>query len=136
MEGVTGTAINERIPSEIVDIMESDKDGLDPMRDLPIVAFYDTDRAVVKLDKPDTPGQFAELAPCYARYGALVGALAPKTDFQSFFAWFYERENEELREQRERRSFDYSRKDLDAVRRAIERMLPGVSRPRGGTGWG
>ena len=128
--GVTGTAINQRIPSEIVGIMESDKDGQDPMRDLPIVAFYDTERAVVKLVKPDTPGQFGNLAPRYARYAALDGALAFKTDFQSFFAWFYERENEELREQREQRSFDYSRKDLDAVRGAIERMLPGVSRPR------
>ena len=128
--GVTGTMGNQGIPSEIVDITESDKDGLDPMRDLPIVSFYDTDRAVVKLVKPDTPGQFGNLASRYARYAALVGALAPKTDFQSFFAWFYERENEELREQRERRSFDYSRKDLDAVRGAIEHMLPGLSRPR------
>ena len=128
--GVTGTAINQWIPSEIVGIMESDKNGLDPMRDLTIVAFYDTDRAVAKLDKPDAPGQFDDLEPRYARYAALDGALAPKTDFQSFFAWFYERENDELREQRERRSFDYSRKDLDAVRGAIEGMLPGVSRPR------
>ena len=129
-EEVIGTMANQGRPSEIRDIMESDKDGLDPMRDLSIVAFYDTDRAVVKLDKPDTPGQFGNLEPRYARYAALDGALAFKTDFQAFFAWFYERENEELREQRERRSFDYSRKDLDAVRRAIEGMLPGVSRPR------
>ena len=39
-------------------------------------------------------------------------------------------EYEELQEKNERRDWDYRLKDLNAVREAIERMVPGVSDPR------
>ena len=51
-------------------------------------------------------------------------------DFGDFFKWFYAKENEELREQKKRRDFRYRIKDLKAVRRAIETMIPGASNPR------
>jgi len=111
-----GVAINE--------IVKADQEGSPPM-DLPIVAYYDTDRAVF-----DAPQQSRGLRGDYPRYAALAGALSARTNFRQFFQWFYAKENEELREQRELSDLDYRLKELDAVRRAIESMIPGVSRPR------
>ena len=114
----------------IKEIVGQDIAGILPALDLPIVAFYDTDRAVGTIRKPARPGRNDNQGGRYIRYPALDGALAPQTDFQALFDWFYDRENEEIRQQRERRSFDYKDPSLDAVRQAIEVMLPGISRPR------
>ena len=114
---------------------------------LPIVALYDTDR--VGFEAPEgwkireSPirryalgaaerearlrvGQRVE----YFRHLALEGALTARTNFPEFFKWFYAKENDELREQKQRHDFDYRRKDLSAVRRAISSMLDSVSDPR------
>ena len=64
-----------------------------------------------------------------ARYAALEGALSPRLNFREFFKWFYALENEELREKKEQRDWDYQLPELKAVRKAIERMAPGVSDP-------
>ncbi len=105
-------------------IVRADREEADPV-DLPIVAFYDTDRAV--FDQPQRRrGSKTE----FPRYAALEGALSARTDFRDFFKWFYAKENEELREQKERLDFSHRLDDLKAVRRAIETMVPGVSNPR------
>ena len=85
-------------------------------QDLPIVAFYDTDRAV--LDPPQRRTGFRSEFP---RYGALEGALS-RTDFRGFFEWFYAKEKEEA-------SCNDRFKDLEAIRKAIQTMVPGVSNP-------
>lgn len=113
---------------------------------LPIVALYDTDR--VGFEAPEgwsirenpirryalgaaeqearlRVGQRVE----YFRHLALEGALTARTNFPEFFKWFYAKENDELREQKQRHDFDYRRKDLSAVRRAVSSMLDGVSDP-------
>ena len=105
-------------------IVDADREEAPPL-DLPVVAFYDTDRAV--FDKPRSRRRFKTE---FSRYAALEGALSARTDFKYFFKWFYTKENEELREQKERRDFDFRLKDLNAVRQAIERMVRGVSDPR------
>ena len=64
-----------------------------------------------------------------SRFAALEGALSARANFRDFAEWFYTWENEELREQKERRDFDYRLKELDAVRRAIASMVPGASEP-------
>ena len=104
-------------------IVETDREEGEPL-DLPIVAFYDTDRAV-----PDLSPR-RDLKVEFPRYAALEGALAPRVNFREFFRWFHAQENEELREQRERRDWDYRLKEMNAVRKAIECMVPGVSDPR------
>ena len=121
-----------RVPSErrllkeaVGKIVVADQEGAEPL-DLPIVAFYDTDRAV-----SDVPSPVRNSKMEFSRYAALEGALTRRrTGFTQFFKWFYIRENEELREQKERKDFNYRLKDLDAVRKAIERMVPGASGPR------
>ena len=105
-------------------IVHADREGTGPA-DLPIVAFYDTDRAV--FDQPQRRRGFKTGFP---RYAALEGALSARTDFRDFFKWFYAKENEELRSPKEQRDFSHRLRDLKAVRRAIEAMVPGVSNPR------
>ena len=90
--------------------------------DLPIVAFYDTERAMV--EKLPWRRDFGKDFP---RFAALEGALAARANFRDFAEWFYAWENEELREQKQRRDFDYRLKELDAVRQAITSMVPGAS---------
>ena len=119
-----GKASQQDLRKVIEDILTADREGKGP-RDLPIVAFYDTDRSVL-----DTPQRRRGFKTEFPRYAALEGALSPRTNFREFFKWFYAKENEELREQRERRDFEYRSKDLNAIRRAIEGMVPGVSDPR------
>lgn len=110
---------------ELIDaIVRADREEADPV-DLPIIAFYDTDRAV--FDQPQRRRGFKTEFP---RYAALQGALSARTDFREFFKWFYAKEYEELREQKERRDFSHRLNDLEAVRKAIETMVPGASTPR------
>ncbi len=105
-------------------IVDADREEIDPLN-LPIVVFYDTERAVV-----DQPRRRRGFKTEFPRYAALQGALSVRTDFRDFFKWFYAKENEELRNQKDRQDFHYRLKDLNAVRKAIESMIPGVSNPR------
>ena len=113
------SALREAIES----MVSADRKG-SPPRDLPLAVFYDANRAV--FDQPQRRRGFTTEFP---RYAAMQGALAARTDFREFFKWFYAKENEELRRQRDLRDFDYRIKDLNAVRKAIKSMLLGVSDP-------
>ena len=124
MGGPRRRAANQDLKQAMDAIVNADREESKPL-DLPIVAFYDTDRAV--FDQPQRRRGFKTEFP---RYAALQGALAARTDFRDFFKWFYAKENEELRLQKERLDFRYQLKDLNAVRTAIESMVPGVSNPR------
>ena len=126
--------------------------------ELPIVAFYDTNRVALAPDVVEAPGRgpvllalgnpfegevrrYALLAAqeeMIARIGsnrdssrsaALKGALSARTSFPELFTWFYAKENDELRDQKQRSDFGYRRKDLSAVRNAIVSMVDGVSDP-------
>ena len=124
VQGPRRKTIRRGLKNAIDAIVHADREDTEPI-DLPIVAFYDTDRAV--FEQPQRRRGFKTEFP---RYAALEGALSARTDFRDFFKWFYAKEYEELREQRERRDFGFRLKDLDAVRTAIESMIPGVSNPR------
>ena len=101
-------------------------------KDMPIGVLYGTDRTVS--DVPESVVSPRKLPRQIPRLDALInvlkGALSARTDFEDLFAWFYFTEDEELREQKERRDFDYQLKDLSAVRQAISSMLLEVSNPR------
>lgn len=92
--------------------------------DLPILVFYDTERAVPNLTKQRGRPKYTP-----SRYAALSGALSARTSFRELLEWFYSKENEELREQRERRNHDYQLKELSAVRKAITSMIESISEP-------
>ena len=106
---------------EIKNIIEANEEGRDV--DLPIVAFYDTDRAVF-----DAPQRRTAFPKEFSRYAALEGALTARPNFRDFFKWFYAKEDDELRRQRSHRG--YMSTELKAVRSAITSMIPGASEPR------
>ena len=106
-----------------MDEIVSDYEGGRPV-EFPIVAFYDTDRVIF-----DQTERWSDFKKDLNRYDAFKGALSSRTNFQGLFEWFYFKENEELREQRERRDFGYQLDELSNLRRAISSMLDDVSEP-------
>ncbi len=149
----------ERFFNEDLEAFETKTHGLEALKEklfevvaadraveLPIVALYDTDRAV--LDIPEGWRHSDGDIPPFAvrmvvhgpepvvveqrrppRYAALEGALSARAKYGQLLQWFRAKEDEELREQRKRRDFDYRKRDLSAVRSAISSMLDGVSEP-------
>ena len=132
------------LKDKLAEIVRADREANPPV-ELPIVAFYDTDRAV--LDIPEAwRGSGGDIPP-YAvrmprgqesviverkkppRYAALEGSLSARAKYGPMLQWFRAKEDEELREQRKRRGFDYHDKALSAVRSAITSMLDGVAEP-------
>ena len=118
------TAATKELQQVLSKIVEADQKSCTPIN-LPIVAYYDTDRAVF-----DVPQRRSRSRKDFSRYAALDGALSARTNFRAFFNWFYEKEYEELRLQRDMGTHKQALTDLDAVRRAIESMIPGASSPR------
>ena len=96
--------------------------------DMPLVAFYGTDRMLSDIPDWVLSQRGSRFRP--SRLDALEGALSARTDFEGLLTWFYFKENEELRERRERRDFDYQLKDVSVIRQAISSMLPEISNPR------
>lgn len=123
-KGVGVKAIREHIDAKVLEPWAKGE----PFS-LPVFAYYGVSRAIldIPLRKTGFPKEFS-------RFDALKNALDANTHFKSAFAWFYHKENEEHRLQKEKRSFDVSLPELDAVRRAITSMFPQLSNPRVETG--
>ena len=119
MESATARQLRDALEPAI----DADREGNEPL-DLPIVAFYDANRAVI-----DVPHRRRNFKTEFPRYAALEGALSPHITFREFFKWFHAMENEENRK-RARGDSGYRLPELTAVRRAIESMVPGISDPR------
>ena len=113
--------VERTLKDEIDEIVRTDLEGREPL-DLPIIAFYGTNRSVAAslLSRKGFGKDFH-------RFVALEGALSARANFRDFAEWYYAWENEELREQKERRDFDYQLKELEAVRSAITSMVPYAS---------
>ncbi len=97
-------------------------------KDIPIVAFYGTERMVSGVPEWVISQPGSRFKP--SRLDALEGALAARTDFEGFLAWFYFKRYEELQERDDREDSDYQLKDVSVIRQAITSMLPEVSNPR------
>ena len=96
--------------------------------EMPIVAFYGTERTFSGMPDWVLSRRGSQFRPF--RRAALEEALSDRTDFKGLLAWFYFKENEELRSQKDRRDFDSQLKDVSVIRQAITSMLPEVSNPR------
>lgn len=106
-----------------------DETVIDPLNSgdeyvLPMFAFYGVSRAVLEV-----PLRRKGFPKNHSRMEALDQALEAQSSFKSAFVWFYNKENEEHRLQKEKRSFDATLNELDAVRRAITRVFPDISDP-------
>lgn len=99
--------------------------------DLPLVAYYDTDRIVADVSK-----RKRRVGDDFSRFAALAGALSARTDFRQFFQWFYVNENVELRALRklaaegEDTTGGSTSRELKAVRAAVALMVRGAKDPR------
>lgn len=109
---------------------ELDRQILDPANEglpyhLPVLVHYGVSRALldVPLSRKGFPKEFS-------RVQALDGAFQATSSFRKAFAWFYFKENEEQRLQRDQRDFDVRLPELEAVRQGLKAMFPDVSDPR------
>ena len=121
--GPRRTTARRQLRDALEPVIDADREGNEPI-DLPIVAFYDANRAAI-----DVPHRRRNFKTEFPRYAALEGALSPHITFREFFKWFHAMENEENRK-RARGSSGYRLPELTAVRSAIESMAPGISDPR------
>lgn len=106
-----------------------DRTVIDPLNkgkdfELPVVAYYGVSRAVLEV-----PLRRKGFPKRHTRLEALQDTLDAQSSFRSAFVWFYNKENDEHRLQKEKLSFDVTLKELDAVRRAISLIFPDISNP-------
>jgi len=94
---------------------------------LPVFAFYGTNRAV---DVPHNRMQRRVMPKAFRRLMGLENALETKTDFRRAVGWFDLLEQRELREQRDKKELAEASFSIDAVRRALQSMIPGITNPR------
>lgn len=92
---------------------------------LPVFAYYGVNRALLEIPKSRKgfPKEFS-------RFTAYSNALEAVNRFRTAFSWFYTKENEEHRLQKEKRSFDVTLPELDAVRSAICSVFEDINEPR------
>ncbi len=91
---------------------------------LPVIAYYGTARGIFDA----RPRQSSKKQ--FRKYNIYVGALEAKASFRQCSDRFYLLEDYERREKEKKRDWDYRLPQLDAVRKAIETMLPEFSNPR------
>jgi len=94
--------------------------------ELPMMAYYGVSRAVLEVPLRRSKG-FPKAH--HTRLEALSKSLEAQSSFKSAFFWFYNKENEENRLKKEKRDFDATLKELDAVRRAIKQVFPDIDNP-------
>ena len=91
---------------------------------LPVFSYYGVSRALLEV-----PLRRRGFPKTHQRFEALENALNAVSRFKSAFVWFYNKENEEQRKQKEFKSFEYKLPELEAVRNAIIKMFPDISEP-------
>ena len=99
--------------------------GEQPLR-LPIIAYYNTERAVIR-NKPERRRGFQKT---FRRYDAYAGALDNGLNYKKTIEWFCYLEDKQRREKENVRDWDYQSLEHKTIQLAVERMLPGFSNLR------
>lgn len=86
----------------------------------PLLAHYKVHRAII-----DIPQRMARITNLEEPLSGYEQALDGGGNFRSFFAWF--REMEDLENERIRLDSTYRNPELEAVRKALQEVLPGIS---------
>jgi predicted ATP-binding protein involved in virulence len=113
------TRLKNYLDSEIIDPFNQGMEFT-----LPLFSYYGVSRALL-----DVPLRRRGFPKNHTRFESLESALDANTRFKSSFIWFYNKENEEQRKQKELKDFDYKLPELEAVRNAIIRVFPDISDP-------
>lgn len=117
--GVGMTLIKRYVDNEILNPLNENRQF-----QLPLYVYYGVSRALVAL-----PEKQRKISKERQRLEALQNSLNSVSRFSNSYRWFYEKENEEQRKQKELRSFDYKLPELEAVRKAIVAVFPDVADP-------
>jgi predicted ATP-binding protein involved in virulence len=91
---------------------------------LTVFSYYGVSRALL-----DVPLRRRGFPKTHQRFEAMENALNSISRFKSAFVWFYNKEFEEQQKQKELRDFDFRLPELEAVRQAITRIFPDISKP-------
>lgn len=94
--------------------------------ELPIFAYYGAGRGVF-----DVPARKRGFGKHFSRFDSLKKCLESRTNFRGFVEYFYSLEEIENKQQKEKRTFEFETPELKAIRRAVEKMIPDFSNPRG-----
>ncbi|MBU0464555.1 MAG: AAA family ATPase [Proteobacteria bacterium] len=92
--------------------------------ELPFFAYYGVSRAIL-----DIPLHRRGFQKKQSRFDSLAGSLDAVSRFRSAFIWFYNKENEEGRLQKDKKSFDLTLKELDVARTALAKVFPDLTEP-------
>lgn len=87
---------------------------------LPVFAYYTADRAAV----PEAPRKRWDSLP--GRTAALRGAFGAETSYDDLVSWFSTMERAELYEMRRQNDTAFRDPQVETVREAVRRMVPGV----------
>ena len=93
---------------------------------LPILAYYNTERAVVR-KRPERMRAFRKE---YRRIDAYSGALDGGLDYKGLIEWLCYVEDRLRTEREQRRDFDYVSLEEKTIQMAVEGLLPGFSNLR------
>ena len=103
-----------------------DHDNAEQPLMLPIIAYYNTERAVIR-NKPERRRGFQKT---FRRYDAYAGALDNGLNYKKTIEWFCYLEDKQRREKENVRDWDYQSLEHKTIQLAVERMLPGFSNLR------
>jgi len=92
---------------------------------MPLIMYYGTCRNCF-----ESPMRKTNFKKDFNRFESLESSLISSTNFNRLFQWFDAMATIESNEIKEKRDFDYTNKYLDAVRNAIETMIPSFTNPR------
>lgn len=112
-------ALESYLDQNVIDRLNAGEDY-----QVPMMAYYGVSRAVLQV-----PLRRKGFPKSHTRLEALKQALDAHSSFKDAFIWFYNKENEENRLQKDKRDFDITLKELDAVRTAIQSIFPEVCNP-------
>ncbi len=93
---------------------------------LPVIAYYNTERAVIR-NKPERRRGFQK---AFNRYDAYAGALDNGLNYKKTIEWFCYLEDKQRREREAVRDWDYQTLEHRTIQLAIEKMLPGFKNLR------
>lgn len=92
---------------------------------LPIFAYYGTGRGQFQV--PERRRGFQQ---AFERWDCYKSAINPETDFKRFFGWFDLMEDQERRDREKLWDLGYKSPVLEAVRKALDKIVDGYKNPR------
>ncbi len=116
------TITNQQQLQELVQQVHKNLDSSPDDYNLPIAVYYDVNRAVLDIPKRIRKRHLFDQLAAYDL--ALSGK---RNDFRVFFEWFRSQEDIENEEKSRRKDLEYKDSQLQAVRDAIYRLIPGFS---------